>query len=70
MSTTLAVTFSEWLAGGHPAALGLEFLAGCVVVFVAGRYLTRSADAIGERLRWGEAWVGLLMLATITFVWS
>ena len=60
-------TFTKLFTGAaSPAFLFAEFLAGCIVVFFAGRSLTKSADAIGERFNWGHAWVGLLMLATIT----
>lgn len=71
LGLNFSFTFTNWLTGAasgsaSPAFLFAEFLAGCVIVFFAGRSLTKSADAIGEKFNWGHAWVGLLMLATIT----
>ena len=47
-------------------ALLLELLVGGVVVVAAGSKLTRLADAISDALNLGKAWIGLLLLATVT----
>ncbi|MCP4249670.1 MAG: hypothetical protein GY778_21730 [bacterium] len=47
-------------------ALFLEiFLAGVAVVVLASR-LTRLADRISDELNLGKAWIGMLLLATVT----
>ena len=58
LGLNFSFTFTKLFTGAaSPAFLFAEFLAGCVVVFFAGRSLTKSADAIGEKFNWGHAWV-------------
>jgi len=44
----------------------LALVASGSVVVVAGVFLTRSADVIGERMGLGQAWAGVMLLATAT----
>lgn len=44
----------------------LQFLAGAAGVVVAGSFLTRYADTIGEKTRLGRTLAGALLLATAT----
>ena len=44
----------------------LVLLASGSAVVVAGVFLTRAADAIGERMGLGQAWAGVMLLATAT----
>ncbi|MGD9648233.1 MAG: sodium:calcium antiporter [Pirellulales bacterium] len=48
------------------AVLILEFLGSAAVIVVAGTFLTRYADAIGERTGMGRTVAGLVLLATAT----
>jgi cation:H+ antiporter len=48
------------------ALLLLKFSAAAVVVLVAGVFLTRYADALGDKLRLGRSLAGLLLLASAT----
>jgi cation:H+ antiporter len=59
---------SDWYFGEALStwALFAELLiAGCVVVLLAAR-LTKLADKLGDELNLGKAWVGMLLLATVT----
>lgn len=44
----------------------IGFLASAVVIFYAGRKLSSLADVISEIKGLGKAWVGLILLATVT----
>jgi len=47
-------------------ALLLELGLGAVIVILSGARLTRLADRLAEEDRRGRAWVGMLLLATVT----
>jgi len=60
--------FSSFLLGESLAtwALFVEILvAGSIVVLLASR-LTRLADTLADRYNLGKAWIGMLLLATVT----
>lgn len=48
------------------AVLVLQFLVAAAVIVLAGTFLTRYADAIGERTGMGRTVAGLVLLATAT----
>lgn len=56
------------LFGGSPPtwALFLELAFAASIVILAGSRLTRLADRLAGDLQLGSAWVGLLLLATVT----
>lgn len=47
-------------------ALILQFLLCALLIAVAGFALSRSADRLATALGWGQGWVGLALLATVT----
>jgi cation:H+ antiporter len=47
-------------------ALSLQFFGAAAVIVVAGTFLTRYADAIGERTGLGRTLAGIVLLATAT----
>jgi cation:H+ antiporter len=55
--------FGEGLTTG---ALFLELLIAGAIVVLAGSRLTRLADRLAEEYNLGRAWVGMLLLATVT----
>src|SRR3990172_4349029 len=48
------------------AMLVLQFLGAALAIVVAGTFLTRYADAIGERTRLCRTLAGMMLLATAT----
>lgn len=52
-----------WPFGGGPE---LRFAAAAGVIVIAGIKLVKYGDALGTRLRLGQAWVGLVLLAAVT----
>ncbi len=44
----------------------LEFAACLAIILVAGTQLSRYGDALGEKTRLGRAWIGIVLLATVT----
>jgi len=55
--------FTGRVGGLGTPLLALVFVAGCVVTWVAGVYLSRSTDALDVRFKLGEALGGLILLA-------
>ena len=49
-----------------PVALSLQFLAGAAAIGCAGYVLSRSAESLARHHGWGQSWVGLILLATVT----
>lgn len=60
--------FSEWYFGsGLPTwALFVEIMAAGLVVVLSGWRLTLLADKVAKKYHLGGAWVGVLLLATVT----
>jgi cation:H+ antiporter len=61
--------FSELLFGNENIEthhLLIELVLGGLIVIVTGSKLTRNADEISDALNLGKAWIGLLLLATVT----
>ena len=60
--------FSQWVYGNSPTtwALLLELVIAGAIVILAGSKLTRLADRLADDLNLGSAWVGMLLLATVT----
>ena len=60
--------FTQWLYGDSPTtwALLLEIMVAGAIVIAAGSKLTRLADRLADDLKLGSAWVGMLLLATVT----
>jgi cation:H+ antiporter len=48
------------------AWLLLQFLAGAAAIGYAGYVLSRSAENLARHHGWGQGWVGLVLLATVT----
>ena len=44
----------------------LGFLICASLIFITGKNLSRYGDIIGERLGLGKAWIGLIMMASVT----
>lgn len=42
------------------------FLIGAAIVFFAGRKLAYYGDLLAQKTGWGKAWVGLILMATVT----
>ena len=58
---------SQWLFDAvQTYMLLLELVLGGAMVVVAGAKLTRLADEISDVLNLGKAWIGMLLLATVT----
>lgn len=53
-------------AAGGPALAWLQLVVCGGVVAAAGTLLTRYADAIADKTGWSRAWIGLVLLATVT----
>ena len=60
--------FSQWIYGDSLTtwALLAELVIAGAIVIVAGSKLTRLADRLADDLKLGSAWVGMLLLATVT----
>jgi len=60
--------FSQWIYGDSPTtwALLVEMLIPGLIVVLAGSKLTRLADRLSDDLNLGSAWVGMLLLASVT----
>jgi cation:H+ antiporter len=55
-----------WLNMPAALLLALQFVASAAAVVVAGSYLARYADAIGDRTGIGGLWIGTVLLAAAT----
>ena len=42
------------------------FIICAIIIFIAGRKLSRYGDMLAEKAGWGKAWVGLILMATVT----
>ena len=47
-------------------SLWFQFLAASLLIILAARILSINADKLAELKNWGRAWIGLVLLATIT----
>lgn len=50
----------------HPAWIWLAFLACGAIIAVAGTRLSRYGDVIADKTGMGGAWIGLVLMATVT----
>jgi cation:H+ antiporter len=44
----------------------LKFAACLAIILVAGTQLSKYGDALGEKTKLGRAWIGMVLLATVT----
>ena len=47
-------------------ALWLQFIACTGIILVSGTYLSKYGDVIAEKTGLGRAWVGVVLMASVT----